>query len=262
MRRPSGHDRKLPIATYLLPIALLLASLACNALLPPQPALEWDQDPAAVIVEAHVGGGMLYEPNAIYSARLWGDGRLFWLTFGSPIGARTVWTATLTSEAMRDLLKQFANAGFFGWDDHYSPGLVHDAPSRCLRVTLAAAAHGVCETISGAPARFWELYSLVAAGAGQAGVPYIPERGYLTLFPLGGRPPDSMPAAWPREVTGLTLAEAAAAGGLWLEGEALAFVWEAVNANPLQPVIWDGESYYTAQLLVPGLTVIAPPPDP
>jgi hypothetical protein len=202
---------------------------------------------------------MLYEPNAIYSARLWGDGRLIWLTYDSPIGARAVWTATLTPEAMTTLLQDFVRAGFFGWDDHYSPGLVYDAPSTCLRVTLATLAHGVCETISGAPVRFRELFSLAASGAGQAGVSYIPERGYLTLLPLGGRPPGSLAAGWSPEITGLPLAEAAATGGLWLEGDALAFVWQTVNASPLQPVFRDGESYYTAQLLIPGVTVIAPP---
>jgi hypothetical protein len=202
---------------------------------------------------------MLYEPNAIYSARLWGDGRLIWVTYAPSGGARQVWAATLTPEAMMDLLQDIAGAGFFGWDDHYSPGIVYDAPSTCVRVTLAAVAHGVCETLSGAPVRFRELFSLLASGAGQSGVPYVPEGGYLLLSPLLGGPTGSLPAGWSPEATGLTLAEAAATGGLWLEGDALGFVWAGVNANPLQPVFSDGESYYTAQLLIPGVTVIAPP---
>jgi hypothetical protein len=210
-------------------------------------------------VEANLTIGMLYEPNAIYSARLWGDGRLVWQTYDSPIAGRQVWTTTLTREAMTDLLNEIVSAGFFGWDEHYSPGLVHDAPSRCLRVTLATAAHSVCETPSGAPRRFWELYSRLASGAGETGAPYLPERGYLVLTPLFGGPPGSLPTPWQPEAAGLTLAEAAATGGLWLEGPALAFAWDAVNLNPLQPVLWDGESYYSAQLLVPGLTVIPPP---
>jgi hypothetical protein len=163
---------------------------------------------------------------------------------------------------MSNLLNEFVGAGFFGWDDHYSPGRVYDAPSTCLRVTLSSASHGVCETISGAPVRFRELFSLLASGAGQAGAPYVPERGYLLLTPLFGGPPGSSPAGWSPDATGHSLAEAAATGGLWLEGDALAFVWAVVNGNPLQPVFWDGESYYAAQLLIPGVTVIAPPTGP
>jgi hypothetical protein len=249
-----------PLTSDLRPLVfLLLATLACNTLLPPRPALAWDPAPDAIIVDANVSGGMLYEPNAIYSARLWGDGRLIWLTHDPSSGARQVWAASLPSEAVTDLLDEFVSAGFFGWDDHYSPGRVYDAPSTCLRVTLATAAHSVCETISGAPVRFRELFSLVASGAGQTGAPFVPERGYLVLMPLFGSPPGSQPVGWSPAATGLTLAEAAATGGLWLEGDALAFVWDAVNANPFQPVFWDGESYYAAQLLIPGVTVIAPP---
>jgi hypothetical protein len=201
---------------------------------------------------------MLYEPNALYVARLWGDGRLLWTVYDS-VGARQVYVATLTPDAMSALLDDFVAAGFFGWKDHYSPGTVYDAPSTCLRLTLLSAGHMVCETVSGAPVRFRELFSAMVAGAGQSGSPYVPERGYLILQPLSGSPSGSLPTAWSPDVTGLTLADAAATGGLWLEADALAFVWQAVNAYPLQPIFWDGASYYTAQLLIPGLTLIAPP---
>jgi hypothetical protein len=248
-----------PTHARLFLLALAAASLACNTLLPPRPRIEWDPAPDNVVLEAHVGGGMLYQPNAVYGARLWGDGRLIWQTYASTSGERQVYVATLAPEAMKALLDDFVAAGFFGWQAQYSPGLVYDAPNTCLRVALTSVTHSVCETGSGAPVRFRELFSLLTAGAGQAGAPFVPERGHLTLLPASGGPSGNLPVPWPADVTGLTLAEAAATGGLWLEGDALAFVWQAVNANSLQPIFWDGEAYYTAQLLVPGVTVIAPP---
>ena len=132
-----------PVAACVLPAVLAIAGLACNTLLPPRPAIEWDPSPDAVVVEAHVGGGMLYEPNAVYWARLWGDGRLIWLTNAPSGGARQVSIAALTPEAMTALLQDFVNAGFFGWEDQYSPGIIYDAPNTCLRVWLTGAAHGV-----------------------------------------------------------------------------------------------------------------------
>lgn len=246
-------------------IFLLFASLACNTLLPPRPAIEWDSAPDRLIVQAYTGGGMLYEPNAMPDARLWGDGRLVWVTYAGS-GARQVFTATLTPDEVRALLASFVDAGFFGWDDHYSPGLVYDAPSTCLNVTLLSEVKSVCETLSGAPRAFGRLYNEVAGGAGHANTaaPFVPARGYLRITPLGPTLPsgNAITAEWPAAALGLALADLANSEGAWLEGEALALAWEATNAEPLYPILHDGEGYYQAQLMVEGVTTSQPPEEP
>lgn len=240
-----------------------LVSLACNTLAPPRPPLEWDTSGGTVIALADTGGGMLYEPNAMADAVLYGDGTLRWVTYASG-RARQVQVATLTPDEVRAVLAGFVDAGFFGWDPHYSPGLVYDAPSSCLHVTLSSGVHSVCETLSGAPRAFWRLYSDLAAGAGATGTPYMPARGYLRVTDFGPTPPggNATFAEWPAAALGLSLADVAATDGQWLEGPALAFAWETVNAAPLNPLLRDGDHFYQAQLLVPGVTIMQPPENP
>ncbi len=202
---------------------------------------------------------MLYEPNAIPDARLWGDGRLVWTQYDGT-GARQVLTATLTPDEVRALLADFVSAGYFGWDNHYSPGIVYDAPSTCLRVSLASDSHSVCETLSGAPRAFDRLYAHLAAGAGAAGTPFVPASGLLSVTALGpDLPVGSAAVEWPAPTLGLGLDSVAGGAGQWLEAEALTFAWNAINAEPTFPLFHDGDTYYQAQLRVPGVTAQEPP---
>lgn len=257
--------RGISLSSFISLISLLLGTLACNTLLPPRPAVEWDSAPDRLIVQAYTGGGMLYEPNAMPDARLWGDGRLVWVTYTGS-GARQVFTATLTPDEMRALLASFVDAGFFGWDDHYSPGIVYDAPSTCLNVTLLSEVKSVCETLSGAPRAFGRLYSEVAGGAGHANTAalLVPQRGFLSVTPIGPALPsgNAVTAEWPAAAVGLALADVANSEGAWIEGPALSLAWEAINAEPLYPILHDGEGYYQAQLMVEGVTTFTPPEEP
>jgi hypothetical protein len=235
-------------------IALALATLACNTLMPPRPAVEWNPAADSLVVEASSAGGMLPDFNYVPAARLWGDGRLVWSTFNSNSG-RSVQTRTLTTDEMRALLVRIENEGFFGWNDQYSPGVVYDAPITCLRVSLTSTSKSVCEMISGAPAGFDRLFAELGGGAGQAGTDFLPERGYLTVTRLQSGS-DEQGTDWPAETMGLSLAEAQ--GGVWIEGPALALAWQAVNANSLYPLLREGDAVYQAKLLVPGVTLLEP----
>jgi hypothetical protein len=242
-------------------VVLLLPSLACNTLLPPRPAVEWNHSATAVIAELQIGGGMLYEPNPMPVSRLWGDGRLVWVN-GDASGQRRVRVANLTPDQVQKLLQAFVDAGFFGWKDSYSPGVVYDAPSTCLRVSLTTFSKSVCEMLSGAPARFHDLGALLAVeGAGLTGADYVPTRGYLRvklvdLAQVQGNPPVT---TWPAATAGVSLEQIAASGGQWIEGNPLALARHAVNANPLNPVLQDGDRYYQAQVLIAGVTAMEPP---
>ena len=243
--------------------SLLFSSLACNALFPPRPVVDWDTRPEALIVEANTGGGMVYEPNAIPDGRLWGDGRLVWVEYDGS-GARQVLTVQLTPDQQRATLAGFVEAGFFGWDDYYSPGVVYDAPSTCLRVALVSLTKSVCETLSGAPRAFGPLYGDLASGAGQAGAatPLAPTQGFLTAFAIGPALPEGSTAvAWPADL-GLPLDSLSQSAGQWLEPAPLALAWEAINAEPFYTLLRDGEIYYQAQLKVPGVTNLEPPEKP
>ncbi len=243
------------LRAYLPALALALASLACNAVLLPRPAVEWDHSPEFLVAVAQTGGGMMFDANPLPDARLWGNGRLVWVDEDQS-GARQVFAAQLSETEMTALLQQFVDAGFFGWKDSYSPGPVMDAPSSCLWVELQSADKSVCEVLSGAPAKFWDLYGALASGAGVSGAVFIPERGYLQAQPF---PADSTTAAtdWDAVALGVSLRDIGQ--GRWVEGKAAARAWEIVNTNHWDPVAREGETLYTLTLLVPGVTTLEPP---
>jgi hypothetical protein len=235
--------------------ALVLASLACSAVLPPRPKVEWDHSPDFLVAVAQTGGGMMYDPNPMPEARLWGDGRLVWVDQDQN-GARQVFVAQLSGDEMRALLQLFVNAGFFGWKDTYSPGQVMDAPSSCLWVELQSADKSVCEVFSGAPAKFHDLYAALASGAGKPGTDFVPTRAYLQVAPFPADANTNV-AEWNAAALGLSLTSVGE--GQWVEGPALERAWEIVNAHHQNPVARDGQDRYTLILLVPGLTTLEPP---
>src|SRR5690606_37229002 len=112
-----------------------------------------------------------------------GDGRLVWVQWDSTFTRRDVLEATLTPSEMEALLQGFVDAGFFGWRDHYQDGVVYDAPSHCVSVTLVEARHSVCEVLSAGPAALGRLSANLSTGAGHTGAPLVPTRGHLTALP-------------------------------------------------------------------------------
>lgn len=237
-------------------LCLLASLLACNTLFPPRPEVRWEADPNTLVISADTCCGMLFDPNGIPDARLWGDGRLIWVEYDG--SKRRVVSAALTAAEMTSLLQIFVEAGFFGWKDYYAPAEpIYDAPSTCIHITLVGESKSVCETVEGAPKKFGELYANVTSGAGVQGTDYVPMTGYLqsTVWQVT----DSGPPApeWPVESTGLSLKDAL--GGVWVDGEALRIAWETVNAEPLNSVVQEGDQFYTLILLIPNITRTAPP---
>lgn len=234
---------------------LLVPLLACNTLLPPRPDIQWDAASASPVIAADTCCGMVYDPNGIPDAQLWGDGRIVWVEYDG--AQRRVLGARLSNAEMRSLLQSFVDAGFFGWRDHYAPaGPIYDAPSTCIRIRLAGASKSVCETLQGAPRRFGELYAALASGAGAPGIDYVPSSGYLQAVLNPELEASATAVEWPAEITGLSLQEIG--GGVWLEGEALKTAWEIVNGEPLLPIVQEGDQFYTFTLLIPDLTRSAP----
>ncbi len=250
------------IANYLLLITLLLLS-ACSALLPPRPDLTWDPSPTALVVRASECCGLVprtFLDNYIPEAQLWGDGRLVWVENANG-GARRIFTATLTPAEMEALLEDCVEAGFFGWQDNYADHSVTDLPSTCLQVTLLSTTKSVCEYYQGAPQTFHRLFADLSAGAGQTGTEFLPQRGYLTAYPLpAAQPPPSPNWQWPAASLGFSLADAQA--GRWVDGPALDFAWSITSANYWNTLVQDGDNYSEITVIVPELSWVSPPEEP
>jgi hypothetical protein len=259
MRRPR-------LAPHLGLAALLLAQLACNTLLPPRPALAWDTSPTALVLRASNCCGLVpntFLDNYIPEAQLWGDGRLVWVQQDGLGGERRVLTASLTTAEMQALLETFLDAGFFGWRDLYADYRATDLPTTCLEIHLLSTSKHVCEYFRGAPKAFHRLFDEMAAGAGHANraVDFVPQRGYLSAFPLPATQPAS-PAnwQWPAEAVGLSLSEAE--GGRWVEGAALELAWSITSAHHWNTLVQDGADYYEITLIVPEVSWVKPPTAP
>ena len=250
----------MPSRLFLL--TLLLASLACNTLLPPRPAVTWDTAPAALIVQASNCCGLVpntFVDNYIPDAQLWGDGRLVWVETGSG-GDRRVLTAQLTTAEVEAVLQSFVDAGFFGWQPSYADNSVTDMPSTCLKVSLLTSSKQVCEYYRGAPKAFHKLFADLALGAGQTGTDFIPQNGYLTAYPYLGTPASPPNWQWPGESVGLSLADAQ--NGLWVEGPALELAWSITSANYWNTLVQDGVNYYEVTVIVPGVSWVSAPAGP
>ncbi len=260
----AARKRSARLLPGLAAAALFVAGLACNTLAAPRPAVAWDADPEALIVNATFCCGlvpMYVAQNYIPDVQIWGDGRMVWVDQNNA-GSRRVLTATLKPDQLTALLQQFVDAGFFGWADNYGDYSITDGASQCVRVVLASASQQVCEYYSGAPPKFHNLYAAATSGAGATGVDYVPVQGYVIASPQTFQtPPD--PATylnWPVDSLGLSLA--GQANGVWLEGEALALAWRVVNGDSWQPLVREGDDYYLLTVLVPGVTQTQPPTPP
>ncbi len=228
----------------------------------PIPELIWDEDPETVVLSGTFCCGFVPQlavTNYIPDFTIFSDGRMIWSITDQNTGGRQVFTAQLSPENLENLLTRIGEAGFFGWQDNYADLTVSDLPEKCLQVNLTGISKSVCEYNKGAPAAFHELYDYMAAGAEQTGKPYVPEAAYLTTESLGSdiNLGDQQVRALDEATLGLRLAEAQE--GVWIEGDALAQLWEEVNTQPWFPVVEDGGAYFQLGLQIPNLSIVAPP---
>lgn len=232
-----------------------------NRLDAPIPALVWDEDPENVVISGTFCCGFVPQlavTNYIPGVTIFGDGRIIWTVLDDQ-GGREVFVAQLSMDTLEALLTRIAEAGFFGWQDNYADLTVSDLAEQCLQVNLTGASKSVCEYNKGAPAAFHELYDYLAAGAEQTGEPFVPAAAYLTTESLGNdiNLGDQQVSALDEATLGLSLAKAQE--GVWIEGPALARLWQEVNAQTWLPVVEDGQAYFQLGLQIPGLSIVAPP---
>jgi hypothetical protein len=222
----------------------------------PVVAVQWDTNPNALIIR-HTGGLSIagaYNPNYyIPDVQLWGDGRIIWVkTEGL---ARRVFEGKLTAEQMKSLLQRIVDAGFFEWQDYYDALGGNSITPRLLLVNLTGRSKEISEH-GAAPPAFYELQDFIKNGAGAVGREFVPTRGYLTVTPFPGATNGEL---WPdAAVVGFTLDRVGE--GRYIEGEALAFVWQAVNKNPAAPVyVKSNRQIYVIMAQIPGVSFYEPP---
>lgn len=248
----------------LLPIFLFFSLLlsACVAPAPPRSAsggkAQWNHAADALIVQVTAPSGFLpselYQEVYIPETQIWGDGRITWGTYVDGEGY-TLRTGRLTSEQMTLLLQRFAHVGFLLWRSHYQNGVAIDGAPRCISVELAmpTVQHQVCELAGGAPQAFYTLFDFLVSGAGATGVPYTPTTAYIRTWPADTAVPFSQsPISWPTDLFGLPAS--AALDGVWVQGEGLAHLWQAVldDHYPVLTVA-DEHGIYALTMQIPGL---------
>lgn len=223
-------------------------------------SLDWDKSAETVILSAYTCCGFVpqvYLMNYIPELTLWGDGRAVWVQVAED-GSRSVFEGRLSEEELRSFLQKIEETGFFDWQERYENPLVADAADKCIKVVLQDASKTVCEYFEGAPQAFHDLYAELAQGAGAQGSPYVPERGYLTSYLLGGvgQPVSKVDMEWAPEKQGVSLREAGQ--GVWVREGALEQAWQQVNLSSFGMVLQEGDSYYQISVQVPGLSFFEP----
>ena len=244
-------------------LALLVsAGLAYGRLRQPRPTVAWNTDPDVVVLRAKLCCAFMSNyslDNTLAEAVIWGDGRIIWTEWPDDFSWRRVLTGQLTLDQLRALLQQYVEAGFFDWDEHYSPDMpMSDLAEQCVQVSLTSATHQVCEYERGAPADFHRLYDIATSGAGATGADYVPTKGNVIIYPEASfwhvpKPEDAV--VWPAEALGVSLSDHA---NVLLEGEALALAWQVVNNHPWEPLVLEGDTYYMLVVRLPKLSVWPP----
>jgi hypothetical protein len=221
------------------------------------PAITWNAAATQVVIRGTYCCGFTtptYVTNYIPDFVIWGDGRYIWVqTLES--GARNAYEGRLTAEEVHDLISRLVQDGFFDWEDRYEDFSVTDLPDRCIAVSLQEITKSVCEYHQGAPEAFHRLYAFFASGAGRDGVPFVPPAAFLTAvkFDADFVTPTIVWNAESPDFGGIGEA------GRWVEGEALARLWEAMNTQPWMPTVEYRGAFYIFTLQVPGLSLQEPP---
>lgn len=258
-------------------IALLTVVLTVSACQFRQPdlQLEWDSSPKAQLILVQnpiLFPGILstYQDeraqNYIPEGTLYGDGRILWVEYiyENDIVSRRVMEGNLTPTDIPVLLQQFLDSGFFTWKDTYGSTIRNDGPpNESIYVYLDTLTKGVIVN-SDPPQGFEGLMKLVSTGAGARGQDYLPDQGYLSVYPqYFDEPPNLQVPQWPATEASFTLKDLYGDGGIengiYVDGQVLAFVWQIINSYPRSPLVEDSGEVYMLTLRIPNLSVHQPP---
>jgi hypothetical protein len=220
--------------------------------------LAYDTSPETVVVyaNARITAGAP-EPgqtcNYIPNLRIWGDGRVVLREYND--GQRYVYSSHYDPAQIRELLVFLEDQGIF---EPRTPMMPNPAGTySTVTINLRAGEYGFFWDNPSTPV-FAEFLSLIDPGEL---TPYVPQEALLVVgsYP-GSCPPEHELPEWPTRF-GISLAEVRKSDR-WVTGDALAFVWQAINDHPfpLTGFIEDGQAYAVA-LQIPGVSYKEPPFD-
>ncbi len=241
---------------FLIAMCLFLGwALAACRHASPGPKLEYQADPAVLVI----GTDSLTIPvplpgemcNYIPDLRVWGDGRVVYSHFQD--GKRVVQAGSLDAAQIHSLLQTLAEAGFFrnNTPNQANPAGIYFS----LVVNLKS---GLYHYTWNFPP---DIYSVLSSRVAGLDVPeYTPDRALLVSTPCSSAycpRVDALPE-WPDRF-GFLLADAEHGG--WISGDALSFVWQAVNTTFPVPGFREGKVDYGIVLEIPGVSWSDPPFD-
>jgi hypothetical protein len=164
-----------------------------------QPEAIWDKSPDKVIIRSD-RGCIHISIGYIPAVRIWGDGRIVWTE--NIAGERTVREGYLTQSEMRLLINRLINIDFFRiW--YYNEDACFGKFLTVELSTISSRKRVIQENI-----QFTEVYSFITTGAGTIGEEFIPEQGYLYIYPVeeSGLPADTDASyVWPVDEFGYSL---------------------------------------------------------
>lgn len=236
--------------------AILGWALAGCQQVPLEPKLEYQADRSVQVIVADtssVGGWQFLGQmcNHIPDLRVWGDGRVVYSHFQD--GKRVVEAGSLDPAQIQLLLQTIAGAGFFRKNTPEVPNPQGDY----FTLTVHLKSGTFSYSWNSAPGFYSALTGVVA----RMGLPeYTPDRALLVSTPcsISHCPQGVALPEWPAGY-GFSLADAEHGG--WIAGEALSFVWQAVNMTFPVPGFREGNKGYGIALEIPGVSWSEPPFD-
>ena len=247
-------------------------SVACQQSEPPRPGIPYDDAPGAVIVRITTESpaqAVEFQRNALPPGTFYGDGRVVW---ANPLegGGEQLLEGYTSAEAMQEYFHFITDAGFFAWVNEVSADVLPpegvDAYTT-ISVTLAGEMRSVSAYDSGALHGFDDITSRCLELVTEPTL-IEPGAGWLTAFAAqaqGDRPF----VCWPQDAP-VRLAEVAATGQVWLEGQYATFVWSNIHESEGVPLFMEGGTctaggsgfgeLYAVIFEVPGISPYSPSP--
>ena len=185
--------------------------------------------------------------NHIPNLRIWGDGRTILADYDQQTGLRTVYTGYLDSTQIAAALELLKNRGFF------LPVAPKPANPSGTFFTLRV-------MLSSDPQDFYTrsdkttYKKLVSSFDLSQFTVFAPSEALLVTSQFVRDKPDQ---EWPTRF-GFSLTEADQ--GLWIQGEALDYLWQFVNEwSTYIPALRENGSFYSIALEIPGISALDPP---
>jgi len=201
------------------------------------PKIEWDTSPDNVVISYEIFAELDY--GYIPDFRVWGDGHIVWVQYDLN-KTRKVYEGYLSQNELKDLINQFAKAGFYN--------LFGNDNSTSININIALLTTSRQSSIN-ANTKISQLADFLKSGAGTKASEFIPKTGYLFVFPIQEteyKYSKITPMQWPEDKYNITFEnfDKSFPEGQEFKGDELNFIWQTVNHSSVVEV--NGKVYWIA----------------